>query len=485
MSKIKMRCTTCGKWFQSANAKEVTCPDCVQKARREKLAAKNALASTEKTATVPTRTAPPPPKPKSATSGTSHWVDSVSDVKIGQPDEPPQRPKLPSSPAPREPRESREPYEQRGPGSYREGGYRPGGPGGPGGYRDERGPGGYREGGYRPGGPGGYRDERGPGGYRPGGPGSYRDERGPSSYRPGGGPGTLEPPSYRPRQPMEGGPGRGPRPGGPREQRPDGRHSGKPPKAKTPRPQAPPKPKREKIPPPTPFVPTPEQVTQIETRYAELAVPQEFDGIRTQIAQELGIPKKAVKKVVQEYRERNSIPSWWESQSYKGDSEELAKIKAAYEPYLPVPAVGIHKKIAEELSLKPGEVYQAIKAIRLEMNLPQFNDPTLHAEELAARNKRKATEEGKADEAGDAAAPGTAVAVSSVAAQSEEASASESKVPDSPSANQPAETTESAETHEAPETASSQNDSQPEQMTQKDVTPQAKPEQPEVETTGD
>ncbi len=326
--------------------------------------------------------------------------------------------------------------------------------------------------------PAATRDERGPGGgYRPGGPG------GPAGYRPGGGPGTLEPPGYRPRQPMEGGPGRGPRPGGPREQRPDGRRGGKPPTAKTPRPQTPPKPKREKIPPPTPFVPTPEQVTQIETRYAELAVPQEFDGIRTQIAQELGIPKKAVKKVVQEYRTRTNIPSWWESQSYKGDSEELAKIKATYEPYLPVPPVGIHKKIAEELSLKAGEVYQAVKAIRLEMNLPQFNDPALHAEELAARNKRKATEEGKADEAG---AQGTvAVAVSSEGAQSEEASASEAKAPESARADQTAGTTGTAETQESPETTASQTDSQPEQTKETDVTSQANAEQPEVETTGD
>ncbi|HEV2581855.1 MAG TPA: hypothetical protein VGT44_13460 [Ktedonobacteraceae bacterium] len=403
MSKIKMRCTTCGKWFQSANAKEVTCPDCVQKARKEKLAAKNAPAATEKSVgtTIPTRVAPPPPpKPKPETSGTSHWFDSVSDVKIGEPDKPPQRPRIPGSPAPHEPRESREPYEQRSPGSYRDrderdsGGYRPAGPGG---YRDrdERGPVGYRPGGYRD------RDERGPGSYRPAGPGGYRDrdERGPSSYRPGGSgsPSTLDAPGYRPRQPMEGGPGRGPRPMGPR---PDGKRGGKPPRAKTP---TPPKPKREKIPPPTPFVATPEQIAQIETRYAELAVPQEFDGIRTQIAKELGIPKKAVKKAVQEFRTRNNKPSWWEMQSYKGDSEELAKIKAAYEPYLPVPVVGIHKKIADELGLKAGDVYQAVKAIRLEMNLPQFNDPELHAEELAARQKQKEAEKQAATEVGQEA----------------------------------------------------------------------------------
>lgn len=127
----------------------------------------------------------------------------------------------------------------------------------------------------------------------------------------------------------------------------------------------------------------------VEARYQELATPQEFDGIRTQISKELSIPKKAVKKIVQEFRERNHIPSWWETQTYKGSSEELEKIKTAYMPYLPVPAIGIHKKIAEELLLKPGEVYQAIKAIRLEMNLPQFNDPTLHGEELAELQARR------------------------------------------------------------------------------------------------
>jgi hypothetical protein len=110
----------------------------------------------------------------------------------------------------------------------------------------------------------------------------------------------------------------------------------------------------------------------------ELASPTEFDGIRTQIARELSVPKKAVKKIIKELRDRQSIPSWWEIQTYKGTSEELDKIKSAYEPLLPIPPVGVHKIIAEQLSLKPGTIYQAIKAIRLEMNLPQYNDPVVH-----------------------------------------------------------------------------------------------------------
>ncbi|HZU02595.1 MAG TPA: hypothetical protein VFA10_23200 [Ktedonobacteraceae bacterium] len=361
MSKIKMRCNTCGKWFQSANAKELTCPDCVQKARKEKLAQKNAPPSSARPAgqNVPPRPAPPPPpKPKPTQSGTSQWLDTVSDVKISQPEPP--RPKLPPTPAP--PRDNRGGPERAGPGTR--------GPGGQPGYRE-------REGGNR--GPGGYRES---------------DYHGPAAYSVGSLSGTL---GQRPRQPMEGGERRGPRPGGvggPRFDRPrpggpggprEGRPGGQGPKAKAPKPPkppTPPKPKKEKIPPPEPFKPTPEQVTQVEERYLELAVPSEFDGIRTQISKELNIPKSAVKKIVKELRDRQGIPSWWELQTYKGSSEELEKIKVLYEPLLPVPPIGIHKQIAEQLELKAGEVYQAIKAIRLEMNLPQYNDPALHGLEF-------------------------------------------------------------------------------------------------------
>ncbi len=326
MSKIKMRCTSCGKWFQSANAKEVTCPECAQRFRKEKLAAKSAQQQrpgAPKANPAATRPTPPQPRAKSPSGGSSHWLDTLQDVKVSEPE----RPARPARP--------KEPAEMRG------GNDRP--------FR--RGPGAYQDRGF--------------------GPGTYQD-RGPGAYRggtPGGGP--------RPRQPQEGGPGRGPRLGGPKGQRPQKRSAPS-------KPQQPPKPKREKIPPPAPFVPTPEQVAQVEARYKELAVPAEFDGIRTQIAHELNIPKSAVKKIVKSLREREGLPSWWEMQPFKGSSEELEKIRAAYVPYLPVPPIGIHKTIGEQLSLKPTLVYQAIKSIRQEMKLPQYNDPSVHDGGLTA-----------------------------------------------------------------------------------------------------
>jgi hypothetical protein len=171
--------------------------------------------------------------------------------------------------------------------------------------------------------------------------------------------------------------------GGPR-----GRSKPRPPKQPTS-----PKPPREKVPPPAPFVPTPEQITQVEERYLELSQPTEFDGIRTQIANELHIPKKAVKQIIKDLRTRSHIPSWWELQTYKGSTEELDKIKAAYEPYLPLPPVGVHKAIAKELSIKAGVIYQAIKAIRQELGLPQYNDPALHEHEHAQELEEAGSEQ--------------------------------------------------------------------------------------------
>jgi hypothetical protein len=355
MSKVKMRCTVCGKWFQSANAKEVTCPDCVQKARKEKMAAKNAPLSTQKateaahTKAGVSRPPAPPPKPKQQVqSGTNQWLDKLEDVKVGQPEPPPVRPKSSSPPVQRDQHagqgisgnlDSTKPYTHR---------------------RDEH-------------------------------------EHGPANYRSGGS-GPASGPGQRPRVPQEGSPTRSPHSGykpvraGEKGGRPQGGPRGKH-KPHTPKEPTPPKPPREKIPPPPPFVPTPEQIKQVEERYLELAQPIEFDGIRTQIANELHIPKKAVKQIVKNLRIESHIPSWWELQTYKGSTEELEKIKAVYEPYLPLPPIGVHKQIAEQLSIKASVVYQAIKTIRQELGLPQYNDPALHEHELAQHSEKAGSEQ--------------------------------------------------------------------------------------------
>ena len=58
--------------------------------------------------------------------------------------------------------------------------------------------------------------------------------------------------------------------------------------------------KRQRPPRPAPFELTDAIRATIEARYLELAKPVEFDGIRTQIAGELHVPKPVVKQVIQE-----------------------------------------------------------------------------------------------------------------------------------------------------------------------------------------
>jgi hypothetical protein len=122
---------------------------------------------------------------------------------------------------------------------------------------------------------------------------------------------------------------------------------------------------------------------RIEARYLELANPVEFDGIRTQIAAELGAPKPVVRAVVREVRRRRSMLSWWEAQGFSGSSADLERIKVAYTPYLPLPPVGIHREIAESLGLEPRTVYRGIRKIRAQMGLPQYNALEEHPEQVA------------------------------------------------------------------------------------------------------
>jgi len=134
---------------------------------------------------------------------------------------------------------------------------------------------------------------------------------------------------------------------------------------------------------PAPFLLTDELRQRIEARYLELANPVEFDGIRTRIAAELGVPKPVVRAIVHEVRRRRGMPSWWEAQGFSGSSADLERVKAAYTRYLPLPPVGIHREIAESLGLEPRTVYRGIRKIRTQMGLPQYNAPEEHPEQAA------------------------------------------------------------------------------------------------------
>ena len=155
--------------------------------------------------------------------------------------------------------------------------------------------------------------------------------------------------------------------------------------APQPPPKKPPTPSEKRVRQPRPAIPpfqlTDEMRATIEQRYLDLSQPVEFDGIRTQIAIELTVPKPVVKQVIKELRASRQLPSWWELQAYKGNDETLERVRERYLPLLPAPPVGVHKQIASELQMDAPQVYQAIRRLRAEMKLPQYNSPDLHESE--------------------------------------------------------------------------------------------------------
>ena len=158
--------------------------------------------------------------------------------------------------------------------------------------------------------------------------------------------------------------------------------------------------KRQRPPRPAPFQLTDAIRATIEARYLELAKPVEFDGIRTQIAGELHVPKPVVKQVIQELRATRQLPSWWELQAYKGSDEELERVRERYLPLLQTPPVGVHKQIASELQMDPPQVYQAIRRVRAEMKLPQYNPPESHGNTAPESSHTAATAGANASQEG-------------------------------------------------------------------------------------
>lgn len=127
-----------------------------------------------------------------------------------------------------------------------------------------------------------------------------------------------------------------------------------------------------------------EQRQAVENRYLELATPHEYDGIRSQIAAEMQLPRVQVKRVVKEVRLRLGRPSWWDEQRTVVAPEVVEAVRERYVTLLAgdaLPPVGIHSELAAALALKPVQVYRAIGQIRAELGLPKFNERPESAQE--------------------------------------------------------------------------------------------------------
>ncbi len=69
--------------------------------------------------------------------------------------------------------------------------------------------------------------------------------------------------------------------------------------------------------------------------------------------------------------------------------DQLTAVKALYEPFLPMPPIGIHKILAKQLKMDEWRVHVAIGLIRKQMAMPRWNEdrddlPPQMKEQLAA-----------------------------------------------------------------------------------------------------
>jgi hypothetical protein len=331
------QCSKCGEGFETKNPKRVICPNC--------LYPEGAVAGP--------RPAAPSPQPYAA-----------------QPQQP--RPYPPSYGPP-----------QGGGYGQQPGGYGPPRPQQQRPYGPPRQPG--FGGGYGPPQGGGYGQQQ-PGGYgpprpmqgRPPGPG-YGPPR-PMQGRPPG-PG-YGPPRHQGmgmgRPPGPGGFGRPPGPGGRPMQRPGGR----PPMNRGPK----------------KLLVTKEQLIQIEQFYRQ-TLPLPNPDVHEIIGQQINLAPSKVFFGINLVREKMKLPRLeYPKRKLAVTPEQLMAIETLYEPYLPLPPIGIHKIISKQLRMDEWRVHVAIGLIRKNRNMARWNEERDDLpEEMRIAQQKARVEKEKAD----------------------------------------------------------------------------------------
>ncbi len=251
-----------------------------------------------------------------------------------------------------------------------------------GGYAPRPQGGGYGQQGYgpRPQGPrpqgGGY-GPRPQGGPRPGGGfGGPRPQGGGYGPRPQGGPRPGGFGGPRPGGPRPG--GFGPRPGGPRP----GGFGG---------PRAPKK-----------LLVTKEQLIDIERLYKN-ALPLPNPDIHEVIGEQINLAPSKVFFGINLVREKMRLPKLeYPKRKLAVSPEQLMAIETLYEPYLPLPPLGIHKIISKQLRMDEWRVHVAIGLVRKNRNLNRWNEerddlpPEMKEAQLKSREEREKAEKEKA-----------------------------------------------------------------------------------------
>jgi len=177
---------------------------------------------------------------------------------------------------------------------------------------------------------------------------------------------------------------------------------------------------------------TKEQLIDIERLY-KLALPLPNPDIHEVIGEQINLAPSKVFFGINLVREKMRLPKLeYPKRKLAVTPEQLMAIETLYEPYLPLPPLGIHKIISKQLRMDEWRVHVAIGLIRKNRNLARWNEdredlpPEMKEAQRKAREEQEKAEkaaekaekaEAKAEKAEKAEKPKTTKAAAKEAAE--------------------------------------------------------------------
>lgn len=138
---------------------------------------------------------------------------------------------------------------------------------------------------------------------------------------------------------------------------------------------------------------TKEQLVQIEQMYKQ-ALPLPNPDIHEVIGQQIALAPSKVFFGINLVREKMKLPRLeYPKRKLAVSPEQLMAIETLYEPYLPLPPIGIHKIISKQLRLDEWRVHVAIGLIRKNRNLARWNEEREDLPEEMRQAQLRAREE--------------------------------------------------------------------------------------------
>ena len=144
---------------------------------------------------------------------------------------------------------------------------------------------------------------------------------------------------------------------------------------------------------------TKEQLIQIETLYKQ-TLPLPNPDVHEVIGEKIDLAPSKVFFGINLVREKMKLPRLeYPKRKLAVTPEQLMAIETLYEPYLPLPPIGIHKIIAKQLKMDEWRVHVAIGLIRKNRNLSRWNEDREDLPAEMKESQRKAREEKEQAEA--------------------------------------------------------------------------------------